>query len=372
MVAFPTLPDFNFNGSNPLADAVQEFKGQLSASGYLDKTLGEAIGDVGALVQGAAGELGLPLSALAGAFEFDSGSVVQFPLDIENINNYMAFDVFEERIFEASVGVKKRTNRKKIVTIKLPMPSSLQTAYAQGYKQEGIGPIGAAAANEMGDFAKKALGGGFKGGSGLETMKNMGAGLMDSGKKVLDNIGAEGAASLGMAAADDIAGVIGSAAGDLVGAPGIGAVVGDQLGKVVQAGAASAGIARNPHMAVLYEAPNFRTFQFSFDLRARNRDESNNINKIIHLFKKHSHPEKTEKEHFFKYPEQFGIRFKKDGFLFRTRSLVLNNVNVEYHGEGTPLYYDFGGGMKAPAVVKLDVSFTETKILTKADINEGM
>ena len=113
MVAFPTLPDFNFNGSNPLADAVQEFKGQLSASGYLDKTLGEAIGDVGALVQGAAGELGLPLSALAGAFEFDSGSVVQFPLDIENINNYMAFDVFEERIFEASVGVKKRTNRKK-------------------------------------------------------------------------------------------------------------------------------------------------------------------------------------------------------------------------------------------------------------------
>ena len=38
--------------------------------------------------------------------------------------------------------------------IKLPLPSSLATAYQQGYKQEGIGPLGFAGAAAGVDLAK--------------------------------------------------------------------------------------------------------------------------------------------------------------------------------------------------------------------------
>jgi hypothetical protein len=127
-------------------------------------------------------------------------------------------------------------------------------------------------------------------------------------------------------------------------------------------------------MAVLYEAPEFRQFNFNWDLRPRTPKESNNIRNIIKKLKYYSAPDvRSEDEMIFTYPEQFAISFKKDDYLFKTRNCVLSNVTVDYHGEGTPLYYDNGaGGNKAPAVINLALSFTETRILQKKDINAGM
>jgi len=359
MVAFPKFPDFNFNGSNPFVEEVQNARGKIAASGYLDMSIQDVASTVGARIGIDLNNLDLsgPLKELQQAAGLKN---ISFPEKIETIGNYMNIDIFKERIFEAALGVQRRRNREKLLTIKLPLPSSLQTAYAQGYKQEGLGPIGAAAATEVSGLAKDLAAGN----------KPTGSELTDALTKVSKRVGVEGLASLGLGAADDIAGLAGAKIGGIAGA-----IVGDSLGKVVQGAAASAGIARNPHMAVLYEAPNFRNFQFSFDLKPKNQRESLIINEIIHKLKFHSHPSKTEKEHFFNYPEQMGIRFQKDGYLFRTRSLVLTNINVEYHGEGTPLYYDAGGtgnSQKAPAAVRLDLTFTETKILTKSDIQDGM
>ena len=353
MVAFPTFPNFNFNGSNPLVDSVNEIRAKMNTGSYLGGESSSSVTNspskIRDLVKG-------PLSELEAT---DASKVLFFPKNITSVGNYMNIDIFKERIFEAALGVQRKKDREKLLTIKLPLPSSLQTAYSQGYKQEGLGPIGAAAANELAGSAKDIMSGNLSGDA-----------LLDSVKKVGKNIGVEGAASLGLGVADDVSGVIGAQVGGIPGA-----VIGDSLGKAVQGATAAAGIARNPHMAVLFEAPNFRNFQFSFDLRAKNLDESLLINDIIYKLKFHSHPEKTAKEHFFNYPEQMGIRFEKDGYLFRTRSLVLTNINVEYHGEGTPLYYDTGeqgNEQKAPAAVKLDLTFTETKILTKSDIQDGM
>ena len=113
---------------------------------------------------------------------------------------------------------------------------------------------------------------------------------------------------------------------------------------------------------------------FNWELRPRTPKESDNIRNIIKKLKFHSAPDTSENDHLFSYPEQFVISFTKDEYLFKTRSLVLTNVTVDYHGEGTPLYYDRGGlnGNKAPANIKLDLSFTETRVLQKADINAGM
>lgn len=354
-MAFPNLPNFNFNGSNPLADAVQEFKGELSASGYLDMTIGDAATIAG---EEFAERIGMDydeLAALAGGV-IGGAPELEFPKGILKYGNYMCLDIFEERIFEAGVGVKDRSVDSKLLTIKLPLPSQLATSYSQGYKQEGIGVLGASAGVEVANEIKKAT----QGGTTLE-------GLKAAGTKVKDNVGGEGIAAVGASAAPDVGAAVGAKMGGIPGA-----VVGDQLAKTVTGSFGAAGIARNPHMAVLYEAPNFRTFQFSWDLRPKNAKESELIKKIIKQLKYYSHPSKTEKEHFFNYPEQFGIRFKKDDFLFKTRRCVCTNVQTDYHGEGTPLYYDHQGRKKAPAVYKLDLAFTETKILTKKDIQEGM
>ena len=267
-MAFPNLPNFNFNGSNPLADAVQEFKGELSASGYLDMTIGDAATIAGEEFAERTGMDYDELAALAGGV-FGGAPELEFPKGILKYGNYMCLDIFEERIFEAGVGVKDRSVDSKLLTIKLPLPSQLATSYSQGYKQEGIGVLGASAGVEVANEIKKAT----EGGTTLE-------GLKAAGTKVKDNVGMEGIAAVGAGAAPDVGAAVGAKMGGIPGA-----VVGDQLAKTVTGSFGAAGIARNPHMAVLYEAPNFRTFQFSWDLRPKNAKESELIKKIINQLK---------------------------------------------------------------------------------------
>ena len=50
MVAFPKIPNFNFNGSNPLIDETENVRGQLAASGYLDMTVQDLVGRAGAAI----------------------------------------------------------------------------------------------------------------------------------------------------------------------------------------------------------------------------------------------------------------------------------------------------------------------------------
>ena len=52
---------------------------------------------------------------------------------------------------------------------------------------------------------------------------------------------------------------------------------------------------------------------------------------------------------------------------------MLTNFSVDYHGEGTPLYYDASGStsasakrtLKAPTVVRISTEWQETTIVTK-------
>ena len=128
-------------------------------------------------------------------------------------------------------------------------------------------------------------------------------------------------------------------------------------------------------MAVIYKTPNFRVFNFSWELRPRTYTESVSIAKMIHSFKYYSAPSFLAKSHMLKYPNQFGLSFKFNEFLFTMGTAVLKNFTVDYHGEGTPLYYDatYTSGnkkLKPPAVVKISTEFQEISILTKEGIEK--
>jgi len=378
MVAFfPTNPGLNISGTNPSrrssnplerAREIQKSSGQLGTLGFggIDDSPHSEMGDIfdnatRSIFDSAAASPTRAIDAAQNARE-----VTKFPDNIDSYENFMKIIVLKERIFETAIGKASRnkTTRSAISTLKLPLPSQLATTYAQGYKQEGIGPIGVAGIDPALKLFDRFKSGDIKG------LGSLSEELGKTANSVKDNLGADGAASIGIGLTDEAAGILAAAAGGGL----LGGIVGEGAGQVVKGALGSVGLARNPHMAVLYEAPNFREFNFSWDLRPKTPRESDNIRLIIKKLKYHSAPSTRAQDHLFTYPEQFAISFKRDEYLFKTRNCVLTGVSVDYHGEGTPLYYDRGGsgGNKAPAAIKLDLTFTETRVLQKADINAGM
>ena len=317
---------------------------------------------------------GGPLSSLNQAIGSDAP--LFYPVDIQTVDHYMIFSAYKEHTFQGSLESTKRTDFTKLGSVYLPMPSNLQAAYQQSYKEEAIGALGmmagGAIASNMDAIAsasRQGMEGDIKG--SYEAFKEI-------GERAASQIGTEG----GKGAALNV----GLGEGTQLAAGAVNPILGAAINKAVQVGTAIAGIARNPHRAVLYDSPQFRTFEFGFQMRPKNYQESLMIGRIIHFFKYYSHPEYKFGNHFFIYPNQFKIRFKYPEFLHRFGDCVLKSVAVDYHGEGTPLYYDAGKGegvdlgdgagiqsgrkLKAPAAVNLQLSFQEVKILTKKEIQE--
>lgn len=310
-----------------------------------------------------------------------AADVIKFPTDLQNIDNYLQINIYDY-VFNFSLRAA-RGNKKQ--TLLLPLPNSLATDYSQTYRTEGLGIAGAGAAEGAGRAITAAL---SSGNSSTETFINS---LKKEAEIIADNVGIEGISAFALdIGRSDVLPLLGEAV-NITPLTGLGAAIGAAGQNVVTAGLAEVGMARNPHMAVLYESPNFRVFNFTFDLKPKTEEDSVALFNIIYNLKYYSAPEYSEKRHFFKYPQQFGLKLRNDSFLFKYNLCALNNVQVEYHGEGTPLYYNFpkgntqealpGGGIgvrkkntrseKAPAAVTLTLTFTELRVLTKTEISEG-
>lgn len=138
----------------------------------------------------------------------------------------------------------------------------------------------------------------------------------------------------------------------------------------LQAGVAT-GLLVNPHMAVAFTGVEFRTFQFSFQLMAKNPEESESIRQIIKFFKKHMHPSikggAAGSGRWLLYPKNFDITMNApiDGniHMFEIKTSALKSVEVDYAGSGTPSFFNAG----APVDVRLDLQFQELTWLTQED-----
>ena len=342
----------------------------MASSSYYEPTHTIKKSDPAPLAEGGKDDGG-PLSTLNE--KIGSADRLTFPSNIQAIDHYMIFSAYKEHAFQGSTADARRTNFQKEGSVFLPMPSNLQTNYTQTYNEMAVGALGM----EAGGIVANSIRDAAAGSSSLKEGVSEAFSLMgDRAMKSLKGGGVGGAAmNIALGEGTQLAA---AAAGSPIGAAAI--------NKAVQVGTAFAGIARNPHMAVLYESPQFRAFEFGFDFRPKNYQESVAIGQIIHFFKYYSSPEYKLGNHFFIYPNQFKIRFKYPEFLYRFGDCVLKNVSVDYHGEGTPLYYDAGVGgavdlgdgagpqggrkLKAPANVKLQLSFQEVKILTKKEIQD--
>ena len=153
---------------------------------------------------------------------------------------------------------------------------------------------------------------------------------------------------------------------------GIGEAVG--LGDIDGAISKVTGTAQNNFSEAIFEKINARSFSYTFKLIARNKDEAQDIQKIIKFFKFHMHPEldMANGGRYFRVPSEFEIHYayndQKNNYLHELSRCVCNSVDVDYGGGDFQTFRQFDDEGAAPVEITLSLGFTETTILTKQQI----
>jgi len=144
-------------------------------------------------------------------------------------------------------------------------------------------------------------------------------------------------------------------------------------------------IAQNPQLELIYSKPQFRQFRFSFMFYPRSQREAREVIDIIEMFKYHQAPELLNGTYgrFLVPPSEFDIQFMYNGQenenIPKVSTCVLTNVDINYAPTGTFAAYETAdsnsptkGGTGMPVGIGLDLSFTETEIITKNYYNPAL
>ena len=135
------------------------------------------------------------------------------------------------------------------------------------------------------------------------------------------------------------------------------------------------GFAINPQLLLLYKGSSNRQFVFQFRFVPRDADEAEEIADIIRTLRYHAAPDfqPGTTSRYFVPPSEFEIEFlfndPEYGYLVNNKlprlgQSVLSNVDVNYAPNG--FYAAHKDGM--PTEIQVQLTFTETVILTKTDI----
>lgn len=229
------------------------------------------------------------------------------------------------------------TTKKSGKLITLPVPEELSANYGASWENKSLGIMG----NKARNLASSVMSDVERTGSVSDAVKSK----LGSGSQIFSTL-----KSLAVGA-------------------GIDAAAGSDIGDIILSGA---GLARNPYQAVLYEAPELRSFQFEWKMIAANEEESTIIRDIIKEFKLGMHPEFDPKmeNNLFKYPDIWVIEFPNPDYLFKMTNCVLTECEVDYHSEGTPTYFRIENE-SIPVSIKVGAKFQEVTILTRDDITAG-
>jgi hypothetical protein len=159
------------------------------------------------------------------------------------------------------------------------------------------------------------------------------------------------------------------------------AAVGDGARQAIEK---STGQILNPHKAVVYQGPGgFRTFSYTFIMVPKSADEAKVIFNIVKFFKLRMHPGTGAagindiSSVTLTYPDEFEIKYHVnnkvvDGSnsstpLFKIKNCFMDTFTADYTTSGLVSFMDDDH----PLTTTISMSFKETQLLTKADIDEG-
>lgn len=238
----------------------------------------------------------------------------------------------------------------------LPFPSNMRTGYNAQYANDPIGVFG-----DLGRRLARSYQGTGGGGSMIQ-------GLVDTiANAEIDSSYFTGAAGNLAVSGVEQGGLAAFLAGKLGGSTAAGVGLGAASG-IARGALAQAGIARNPHLATIFTGTSFREHSFQYKLIAKNKKESDTLRDMIRSFKFAMAPRYMAGDHIFQYPNQFDITLAAGEYLFKIGRSVLKDFQVDYTGEGTPAFFEDSG---APYSVALSMTFQETSIVTKREVQQG-
>lgn len=105
-------------------------------------------------------------------------------------------------------------------------------------------------------------------------------------------------------------------------------------------------------------------------MMARNKGESDEINKIIKAFKAAMHPSTIDEvNRFWNYPDNFDIYLFSPTreYLFNISTCVLEKMDVNYAQAGVPSFFKDTG---APVDISMSLQFKELELLTREKIQK--
>lgn len=143
------------------------------------------------------------------------------------------------------------------------------------------------------------------------------------------------------------------------------------------------GAVVNPLLEVLYNSPQFRSFQYDFIFYPRDEREAVEVQKIINTLQFHQAPEFKEGSagSLLTPPSEFDIEFyysgKVNNNLPQIGNCVLTSIQVNYAPNGFYAYEVPGqsatvGGTGMPVAIQMTLQFQETTYLTKNKPNEPL
>ena len=130
------------------------------------------------------------------------------------------------------------------------------------------------------------------------------------------------------------------------------------------------GAVINPNLELLFKGPALRPFNFTFQMGARNSDESDEIMRILRFFKQGSAPQRTQSQMLIKAPHTFQIEYlhrgKNNKYLNLIKECALLSVSVNYTPNNN--YATFANG--APVSIELSLGFKELDPVFNDDYTE--
>lgn len=276
--------------------------------------------------------------SLASRYE---NSNFSFPLDLSDYYIAMRFRKYVRR------SIYQRPFFEDVVGIRLPVPENLVDTTSLDYSKENLGPAFGVAA----DLASRP--GQFDPGALLSRLGNL---------SITEAISADPASIVAEV-------LTGTETAQTVAAGAGAQVLQNTLGRLPGAtGAISAltGLSFNPFQTVLFKSPNFKTHSFTWRLVPKDSDESEELRKIIEMFRYHSLPGISSAAGiFFSYPEILEIKlYPNDSYTYKFKPCVVDSIKINY-APNRPSFHRVNG---APTAVELSVQLQEIEIWTKNDI----
>ena len=127
----------------------------------------------------------------------------------------------------------------------------------------------------------------------------------------------------------------------------------------------------NPNLELLFQAPEMRSFKFSFTMSARSRTEATQIKKIIRFFKQGMSVKRSTNNIFIVSPNTFKINYilgntgDNHPSIGRIKECALTDLNTTY-GNGST-YMTFDDPDRTLTTYKIDMTFKELEPITEDD-----